>query len=216
MASDDDEKGQPVIQCRENGPYIVKGVRNLTDARGGRVETKAVFALCRCGGSANKPFCDGTHSKIGFTSGRVADGPGGRRESYAGKRIAIHDNRSICAHAGICTDTLKAVWRLKEEPWIDPDGAEPAAIIETIRRCPSGALSYSLDGAQAAEAMSEPAIRVARDGPYNVTGGCAVDGADWADGALRTRFTLCRCGASKNKPFCDGSHWDAGFKDPAG
>lgn len=213
--ANDDENVSPVVQCKENGPYIIRGVHTLSDAHGGRIETKAVFALCRCGGSANKPFCDGTHSKIEFSSGRDAGGPGGRRESYAGKRIAIHDNRSICAHAGICTDTLKGVWRMNEEPWIDPDGADPAEIIETIRRCPSGALSYSLDGAQAAEPMSEPAIRVEKDGPYRVTGGCALDGADWAEGALRTRFTLCRCGASKNKPFCDGSHRDAGFTDPA-
>ncbi len=214
--ANNDENSEPVIQCKENGPYIVKGVKTLTGPTGDRVETKAVFALCRCGGSANKPFCDGTHSKNGFSSERVADGSGGRRESYAGGGITIHDNRSICAHAGICTDTLNSVWRMKEEPWIDPDGAEPSAIIETIQRCPSGALSYSLDGAQVAPPTSEPAIRVEKDGPYWVTGECAVDGADWGEGALRTRFTLCRCGASKNKPFCDGSHWDSGFKDPAG
>ena len=214
MASES-ESGDPVIQCRENGPYIVKGVKILANAHGERVETKAVYALCRCGGSANKPFCDGTHSKNGFSSERVAGGSRDRRDTYAGKRITIYDNRSICAHAGICTDNLKSVWRMDQEPWIDPDGAAPDEIIETIRHCPSGALSYSIERSEAVDSDGDAAIRIEKDGPYRVTGGPPVEGADWGDGALRTRFTLCRCGASKNKPFCDGSHWDAGFKDPA-
>ena len=96
------------------------------------------MALCRCGGSANKPFCDGTHTKIGFSSttleGRVDD----KRENYKSEKITIHNNRGMCAHAGRCTDGLPSVFRLKHEPWIDPNGASPGEIIATIRTCPSG------------------------------------------------------------------------------
>ena len=211
----DSETGGPVIQCRENGPYIVKGVGMLVGADGERVETKAVHALCRCGGSANKPFCDGAHLKNGFSSEGAAGGPRDQRDTYPGEHITIYDNRSICAHAGVCTDNLKSVWRMGQEPWIDPDAAAPDEIIETIRRCPSGALNYAIEGSEAVESGGDATIRIEKDGPYHVTGGPPVEGADWADGALRTRFSLCRCGASRNKPFCDGSHWEAGFKDPA-
>src|SRR6267154_2608959 len=70
-------------------------------------------------------------------------------EACAGKRITILDNRSICAHAGFCTDGLKSVFRMREEPWIDADGAAVEEIVATIRKCPSGALSYAIDGVEA-------------------------------------------------------------------
>ncbi|MDH3228932.1 MAG: CDGSH iron-sulfur domain-containing protein [Alphaproteobacteria bacterium] len=204
------------IECAEDGPYIVKGCDRLVDAAGAALATRKLMALCRCGGSAKKPFCDGTHAKIGFSGARVADGSEGRRESYLGKAITIHDNRAICAHAGVCTDRLSSVWRMNEEPWIDADGASVEAIMEVIRACPSGALSYSVDGAEGMSPAAEPVIRVSKDGPYHVTGGVELADAAWGEGASRDRYTLCRCGASKNKPFCDGSHWDVGFKDGGG
>ncbi len=203
----------PTIECREDGPYIVKGCDRLTDDAGAAITIKSVIALCRCGGSANKPFCDGTHAKIGFSGKRAADGSTDRRQSYVGKGITIHDNRAICAHAGVCTDSLAAVWRMNEEPWIDPDAAPVEQIVDVIRACPSGALSFSMDGEEAQRPAGAPAIRVSRDGPYHVSGGIALRDAPWGDGAPRDHYTLCRCGASKNKPFCDGSHWDIGFKD---
>ena len=205
----------PTIECKENGPYIVKGLGELTGPAGDGVPAKPVMALCRCGASANKPFCDGSHAKNGFSGARLSDGSNDRRDSYAGKAITIHDNRGICSHAGVCTDRLAAVWRLGEEPWIDPDGASAEAIIEVIQACPSGALGYSIDGEEAAAPDRGPAIKISKDGPYHVTGGIAI--ADAAQGAVASRkhYTLCRCGASKNKPYCDGSHWDAGFRDPA-
>lgn len=212
MASDTVDGGS-VIECKENGPYLVKGLEVLTDAGGNAIAAKPVMALCRCGGSANKPFCDGTHAKNGFSGERLSDGANDRRDSYVGKAITIHDNRALCAHAGICTDTLASVWRMNEEPWIDPDGAAAEAIIEVVRACPSGALSYSVGGEEAAAPDRAPAIMVSKDGPYHVTGGIALADANWGGGASRERFALCRCGASKNKPFCDGSHWHVGFRD---
>ena len=202
----------PRIECKTDGPYFVTGLDTLTDPQGRDVEPKEKMVLCRCGGSANKPFCDGTHRNNGFTDAKQEDRTPDQRDTYAGRHITIHDNRSICAHAGECTDGLASVWRMHDEPWIDPDGAEAAAIIAVIERCPSGALSYSLAAGAPAAAGAGPAVQALKDGPYLVTG---VDLADqqWADGANRGRFTLCRCGASKNKPFCDGSHWAAEFKD---
>ncbi len=204
---------RPTIECKPNGPYLVRNLEDLRDSRGGRIAAKPVMALCRCGGSANKPFCDGTHQKNGFSGARLADGSADRRESYQAGTLTIHDNRSICAHAGLCTDRLESVFKYKSEPWIDPAGAAVEAIVETIRRCPSGALSYTLDGAEGGDQQREPAITVTKDGPYAVTGGVQLPGQSWAQGASTEHYTLCRCGGSRNKPFCDGAHWSIGFKD---
>ncbi len=206
---------KPAIECTVNGPYLVKGLKTLNGAGGDPIAAKPVIALCRCGGSASKPFCDGTHAKNGYSGDRLSDGANDRRDSYVGRAITIHDNRAICAHAGICTDTLAAVWRMDEEPWIDPDGASVDAIIAVIRACPSGALSYSIGSEEPGAPDREPAITVSKDGPYYVTGGVELADAQWGAAASRERYALCRCGASKNKPFCDGSHWDIGFRDPA-
>lgn len=212
MASDG-TGNNPTIECKGNGPYIAKGLDELTGPAGAGFPAKPVMALCRCGASANKPFCDGTHTKIGFSGARLSDGSADRRDTYTGKAITIYDNRGLCAHAGVCTDRLAAVWRMGEEPWIYPDGASAEAIIEVIQACPSGALSYSIGGEEAAAPDRGPAIAIAKDGPYHVTGNVELVGVAGSEGVSRERYTLCRCGASKNKPFCDGSHWDAGFKD---
>ncbi|MGB5896106.1 MAG: CDGSH iron-sulfur domain-containing protein [Ignavibacteriaceae bacterium] len=179
----------------------------------GPIETKRTLALCRCGGSANKPFCDGTHSKIGFSSakldGRVED----KRENYEGDQITVHDNRGICAHAGRCTDGLPSVFRLQQEPWIDPNASDAEEISEVIGKCPSGALSYSVDSVEHPDREGEPSIFVAPNGPYLVTGGPELIETSRAQGVSTEHFTLCRCGGSKNKPFCDGTHWHIQFKD---
>ena len=203
----------PTISCRANGPYLVKGLSTFTNSRGDAIATEDTMALCRCGGSANKPFCDGTHGKIGFEDAKKDDRTKDERRSYVGKAITIHDNRGICAHAGACTDNLSSVWRMGEEPWIDPDGADVAQIIATIEACPSGALSYTIDEVEHRDGDNAPAIRLSKNGPYVVTGKVTLEDVDFGEGASREHFALCRCGASRNKPFCDGSHWDASFED---
>jgi CDGSH-type Zn-finger protein len=100
-----------------------------------------------------------------------------------------------------------------EEPWIDSDGATAEAIVATIRQCPSGALSYTLGSGEHRDREGPPAIRVAKDGPYQVSGGVVLETESWGEGVSREHYTLCRCGHSKNKPFCDGSHWSAKFTD---
>jgi CDGSH-type Zn-finger protein len=211
---------KPKIAILPNGPYYLLNdpqpapVPNLRRASGDPCVTARGVALCRCGGSKNKPFCDGTHGTLGFSDRKISDGSRDRRESYAGKGITIFDNRAIRSHAGQCTDGLKAVFRQHQEPWIDPEGAAVREVIETIGKCPSGALSYAVDGVEAPPPERAPMVTVVNDGPYAVSGGMELMGARFGDGASTEHYTLCRCGQSKNKPFCDGSHWDAGFRDP--
>lgn len=202
----------PTIRCKPNGPYLVTGLTALTNSRGQAIATRETIALCRCGGSGTKPFCDGTHAKIGFEDSKKPERTKDKKREYVGKAITIHDNRGLCAHAGACTDRLSSVWRMGVEPWIDPDGASVEAIIETIEACPSGALSYSIDNKVHRDCDNPPAVRLTKNGPYVVTGAITLESVEFGEGASREHFTLCRCGASKNKPFCDGSHYDAGFE----
>ncbi len=212
---------KPKIACLPNGPYYLlndltpKVVPNLQNSKGEPCSTVTGVALCRCGGSANKPFCDGTHGRIGFTDEKLSDGSMDKRRSFAGTGITIHDNRGVCSHAGHCTDNLRSVFKLNEEPWIDPDGAAVEEIIATIRQCPSGALSYTVDGVEHRNQTAEALVTVTKNGPYAVTGDIELIQQTHGEGASTEHYTLCRCGASKNKPFCDGSHWEIGFKDEA-
>jgi len=202
----------PTIECRKDGPYRVGDLELLRDAQGERIAVEGVVALCRCGGSKKKPFCDGTHKTNGFSSERIADGGEDRRQSYRGRRITIHDNRAICSHAGLCTDKLAAVFKFGKEPWIDPAGADVDAIVAAVRRCPSGALGYALEGVEAKDPQRAPSITVTRNGPYAVEGGVRLADQHAGEGASSEHYTLCRCGGSKRKPFCDGTHWSIGFK----
>ena len=205
------------IQAKDNGPLRVEGTdMEIVDGQGRAygLAGRTVISLCRCGGSQNKPFCDGTHGSNGFRDDNRADPAKDKREAFAGKSITIFDNRALCAHAAHCTEELASVFRYGKEPWIDPDGAARQEIIAVIRKCPSGALSYAIDGVEAAPLPRPAMVTVTDDGPYRISGGIELVGVKQGDGASSDHYTLCRCGASNNKPFCDGSHWDAGFRDP--
>jgi len=210
---------KPRISCLSNGPYYLpddpdlKITVNISNSKGEPYSIARDVALCRCGGSSNKPFCDGAHTKNGFSDKKLSDGTLNKRINYTGKKITIHDNREICAHAGYCTDNLSPVFKHKEEPWIDPDAATIDDIIDTIARCPSGALGYSIENTERQILESPPLITVIKNGPYAVTGNIELVDQKMGEGCSKERYTLCRCGASKNKPFCDGSHWAIGFKD---
>jgi CDGSH-type Zn-finger protein/ferredoxin len=204
---------KPTITLSPNGPYIVKDLENLKNSKGEHLQTKPTFALCRCGSSANKPFCDGTHASIGFSDEKIGGRTEDRRDNYVGPAVTIHDNRGICSHAGHCTDGLPSVFRLKQEPWIDPEVADAEAIIATVKSCPSGALSYSLEGVEERDQERVPAVTVSKDGPYLVTGGPDLVDVSCPEGASTEHYALCRCGGSKNKPFCDGTHWYIEFQD---
>lgn len=205
----------PTINVSENGPYRVEGALEVRAASGDVIETRERFALCRCGGSANKPFCDGTHTRNGFDGTESADAGAiaERQDSYAGAAVTILDDRTVCAHAGFCTDNLAAVFKLGEEPWVDATAADVDAIVAQVKQCPSGALSVRVGG-ELAEDHLPVGVMPVPNGPYRVSGGVQVLAADGTAYEVRERQTLCRCGGSTNKPFCTGTHWHIGFTAP--
>ena len=224
----DQTKEKPKISVLPNGPYYLlnemepKVVENLQNSKGEPLSTVSGVALCRCGASNNKPFCDGTHGTIGFSSENktAADDSEhmirNKRKNYVGREIIIHDNRRTCSHAAECVNNLSSVFKFNARPWINPDSAKAEDIIDTIRKCPSGALSYSINGIEYRnQDERRPMIMVSKDGPYLVTGGIDLLGGNiqFAEGASREHYTLCRCGASNYKPFCDGMHRTVNFKD---
>ncbi len=212
------------IRSQTDGPYLVTHVENMTDWLGERLPARPQMALCRCGASKMKPFCDGSHAEIGFTTEKDAKRVPDRLDTYVGQQVTILDNRGTCQHSGLCTDRLQTVFRLDEEPFVAPSGGRMDEIIRAVRDCPSGALSYAIDGREARDQVDyhgerEPTIEVSKDGPYRVTGVIALTdgkGEDEQrnDGASREHYALCRCGKSQNKPFCSGMHWYVDFKDP--
>jgi thiamine pyrophosphate-dependent acetolactate synthase large subunit-like protein/CDGSH-type Zn-finger protein/nitrite reductase/ring-hydroxylating ferredoxin subunit len=212
MASEEAKK-KPIIRCQKNGPYVVKDLADLSNWNGEQLPTYPVMSLCRCGQSKNIPDCDGTHVTVGFDSAKTTDGEWDYRKNYVGKKITIHDNRGICAHSRFCTDGLPSVWKMGVEPWIDADGAGVEEIIAIIKKCPSGALSYTVEDVEHRDQDRSPAIRLAKDGPCWVVGGIELQNEPRGEEASLEHYTLCRCGGSKNKPFCDGTHWHIGFKD---
>lgn len=202
-----------VIEILKDGPIRITGLQAFHNSKGEEVGCKNEIHLCRCGASQNKPFCDGSHKIIGFRGERLIDKPLDKERRYEGKRITIHDNRTICSHAKECVNRLPAVFRFGERPWIHPDAAEVDEIIAVVKRCPSGALSYSIDDVQARELEREPSLHIVENGPYNVTGGIAFVCDGDVQPPTKEHYSICRCGVSKNKPFCDGSHVDINFKD---
>lgn len=201
------------IDVLSDGPLIVDNLKKLTGADGTAIKTEGKTALCRCGSSSNKPFCDGSHKKAGFVSAREKEGSLDKEDPYEGKEITVYDNRAICCHAGECVSNLSSVFDVSSRPWIRPDNAAVDQIKEVVEKCPSGALSYVVGGVHIRDFDREAEIRIAKNGPYNVTGGIKLGVPEDIQPPSREHYSLCRCGASKNKPYCDGSHGEAGFSD---
>ncbi len=202
---------KPTIDVQEGGPLLVKGLQKLTDSRDLPIKTvNKVIVLCRCGASQNKPFCDGSHTGTGFTGAKERQETSSARQ-YEGQELTIVDDAGVCCHAGSCVDGApEAFFKWEGEQRVSvPDGCERDKIIAAIRACPSGALAYKLDGKIHDEFFNAPEIFVAEDGPLHVRGGIETAGET---PPTTDHYTLCRCGASKNKPYCDGAHKDAGFK----
>jgi uncharacterized Fe-S cluster protein YjdI len=158
------------VQAMRNGPYLVTNAPQLTDYLGAARRPAPQLALCRCGASAIKPLCDGSHARIGFTDAKDPERVPDRRDTYAGQQLTIFDNRGICQHSGYCTDRLAAVFRQGGEPFVTPSGGRMDEIIRAVRDCPSGALSYGVDGKEARgdtdhHGIRQPAIEVTRDAP---------------------------------------------------
>ncbi|MHC1717752.1 MAG: (4Fe-4S)-binding protein [Acidaminococcaceae bacterium] len=203
---------KPLIVFSRYSPYMAVDVEKLESAEGKDLQLQAVTSLCRCGGSCQKPYCDGTHSKIGFEGTPGEHRPPRKSKAYVGKNITIHDNRSICAHAAECINCLPKVFDPCKKPWINPDGADAEAIIAVIERCPSGALSYTINDEHHVDwGNSKSVIKVTKGGPLCCDGGIIIKDADQTVPQAESHYTLCRCGKSANKPFCDGAHLDEKF-----
>ncbi len=214
----------PAVMTAKNGPYLVTNVAAVRDHLGRPVQVAPQLALCRCGASAAKPFCDGTHATSGFTDSKDPNLVPDRRDIYPGQQVTIFDNRGICQHSGFCSDRVPAAFRAGQEPFVAPSGGRMDELVRAVRDCPSGALSLAFDGSEARDLADwhgtrECAVEVTQDGPYRVTGGVPLTGETGADvpraaGSSREHYALCRCGHSQNKPFCSGMHWYVEFRDP--
>jgi CDGSH-type Zn-finger protein len=215
------------VRVKPNGPYEVSGAlplyrREVVESEHGEpltwqttdeLPSAAVYALCRCGGSGRKPFCDRTHALAGFDGTEAA--PTGayeaRAKAYAGTGVVVEDDRGLCEHAGFCGNRVSNVWKMVNET---DDSATRGQVMSMIEKCPSGALTYRLAaGGPPVEPLIPAAIGVIKDGPLWLTGGVRVERADGEPFEPRNRVTLCRCGQSASKPLCDGSHKGAGFRD---
>ncbi len=207
----------PKITLAENGPLIVETPPKLTGSVGAGAEGKPRLALCRCGASANKPFCDGTHGRIGFDSAPDHSHLRNAALDYAGEvdgiAVTVSYTPVLCTHAARCQQRAAAVFDPKARPWIQPGNGALEDILDVIAACPSGALRVSI-GARPAQHMTtgDVGIEVEKDGPYHVTN-VALAAEFNGVGASRAKYSLCRCGLSKNKPFCDGSHYDAKWSE---
>ncbi len=218
---------KPKIKVTKDGPYVVTGGLPLdrelmvssngqaypdTWQKGESFPLRETCSLCRCGQSANKPYCDGSHTKAGFVGTETA-----RRKSYAelaetdrGPALDLTDAESLCAVACYCHRAPGDTWE-KAEKSDDPRLKQMA--IEEAGNCPSGRLvAWEKMSGQPHEPGFAPSISVTEDtvqkvsGPLWVKGGVPIEASDGYQYEVRNRVTLCRCGRSGNKPFCDGRH----------
>jgi CDGSH-type Zn-finger protein/ferredoxin len=199
------------IGAKENGPLVLECAEEILHQDGRTVEKRNPAYLCRCGQSKNKPFCDGAHVAAGFSSEREISEE--ILQVYEGKRVTITFNRSVCAGAANCVRGLPTVFDSEgSEDWIHPDGDESAKIIEAINACPSWALSCSVGPQTTTDDRETPGISIVKNGPYNVEG-VPLDHTPTPTHCSTTKYSLCRCGHSKNKPFCDYSHAEKNWSD---
>jgi CDGSH-type Zn-finger protein len=220
------------VTISKDGPYMVTGAVPLsrqtiaTDSEGGSErweegDTFAVretYALCRCGHSNNKPFCDGTHANIGFDGTETAS-----REPYLkqakvleGPVLSLSDAEGLCAFGRFC-DPHGSVWN---EVGHTDDPTIRGRFLRQVQDCPAGRLAaWDNVTGEALERQLPLSIGLVEDpqekcsGPIWLRGGIPVVSADGFAYEVRNRVTLCRCGASRNKPFCDGAHASIGFRD---
>jgi CDGSH-type Zn-finger protein/truncated hemoglobin YjbI len=213
------------IQVVRNGPYLLTNIERLTNDLGEPIQVRPQMAVCRCGQSAVKPWCDGSHARVDFTGAKDPNRVADRRDSYDGLAVTVFDNRGICQHSGYCTDRIPVAFRVSQEPFVAPSGARMDEIIRAVRNCPSGALSFAIDAYENREVVDwhhqRPSeVSVTADGPYRVIGGVQLLDETGRpvhrnQGASLEHYALCRCGHSQNKPFCSGMHWYINFRDAA-
>jgi CDGSH-type Zn-finger protein/uncharacterized Fe-S cluster protein YjdI len=137
------------------------------------------------------------------------------RRTYETDSIRVHWDSSRCIHTGICLNRLPAVFNTQARPWVDLGGADADAVAEAVGRCPTGALRYErLDGADQEQPHRPTVVLPIENGPLLMVGDLDVQGPEGEPITHENRLTLCRCGMSRNQPFCDNSHlrrnWESG------
>jgi len=220
------------IVVTRNGPYVVEGDVPLVSKtqvvsehgeplawrKDGEISVSpGEYRLCRCGQSANRPFCDGSHQKVGFDGTETADTTlTGMRKSTVprGTGIIVEKDSSLCMLSGYCEFRDVGLGRLLTAT---EDTKMRSLIIAMIERCPSGALTYRIEaGGPDIEPDLPQQVAVTTEitshgpivGPLWVTGNIPIERSDGQPLETRNRVTLCNCGHSCNKPLCDGTHRD--------
>jgi CDGSH-type Zn-finger protein len=203
---------KPTLSERENGPLVVKGLTSMQDAGGQDIECKPVMALCRCGQSKNKPFCDGSHKDAGFQSRGGKPAGRDRLITYTGTQVSVTYNPILCSHAAECGRLASHMFNPAQKPWVQPNNGTVEEVHAVIAACPSGALA--LVGSTGPEHLSAARAQVVveKNGPYWVQD---IDAPTDPQGEAMNqhKYVLCRCGKSGNKPYCDGTHRDVGWED---
>jgi CDGSH-type Zn-finger protein len=220
------------IRVSKNGPYVVTGsvpvsmvvigVDETGDSvewiEGESVDVPSSCTLCRCGRSDRKPFCDGSHLDVAFDGTETAERGDyiARAAVIEGPVVLVTDVTDLCSEARFCA-AGKGLWNIVE-PATDPEAVEQ--VVRQADLCPAGRyVAWDAKSGIAYEPDLHPSIGLVEDPQLGVSGGLWVRGAipvESADGftyEVRNRQTLCRCGQSKNKPFCDGTHCEVGFSD---
>ncbi len=227
MSGSQDKK----IIVSKNGPYMVSGniplsMQVITPNNEGlswdwktdrSFEAQSSYKLCRCGHSKNMPFCDDTHLRIKFDGKETATKAPYEKQAqrFDGASLLLKDAIDFCAFARFC-DPGGKIWRLIGEA----DAKSRELAVREGMHCPSGRLVVSdKESRKVFEPELPVSIGVVEDpalgcsGPLWIRGGITVESADGTRYEKRNRVTLCRCGASSNKPFCDGSHASISFQD---
>ena len=210
----------PAIVTASNGPLVATNVQHFSTWLGEPIAVTPLLTLCRCGASALKPRCDASCTENGFTDAKDPKRVPDKVDEYPGRDLLLNDNRGTCAHSGFCSDRLPAAFRVRTEPFVNPGGGRMDQLIHVVRACPSGALSAALAaGPNVTDTERDAAVEVSRNGPYRVTGGIPLrnehgEPVPRNQASSLEHYSLCRCGHSRNKPFCSGMHWYVGFVDP--
>ena len=141
------------------------------------------------------------------------------RRAYESESVVVHWDSARCIHTGICLHALPEVFDTRRRPWVDVEAAATDEIVEAIERCPTGALRYERVDGQPGERPHRPTIVMPiANGPLLLVGDLLVEDPDGNEITHEGRLTLCRCGMTRNQPFCDNSHlrrgWQSGPENP--
>jgi len=220
------------IKVLKDGPYLVSGGVSMDKetivcddkgmpyewGKGPTYPEQKNYSLCRCGQSRTKPYCDGTHASIGFNGKETASHKtfAEQNDPTIGPDLIMNDAEKLCAMALFC-HRAGGTWDLTEH---SDDPAKKKIAIQEACDCPSGRLvACDKNSGKPIDPAFEPSISIVEDlahkvsGPIWIKGGIQIEASDGFQYEIRNRVTLCRCGASENKPFCDGTHCEINFND---